>query len=154
MNNTNSENKREKSKRNFFIFKQLKQSEAITIVSYLFLATLAGGRGFFLINMTDEEIEESTMYAGLHEMMPIEWWGFILIILSFTLTLSVLLPKRPEFFLMISSNAALTIVFILLSGAALELGVSKWNFFVHTSLSSIHAILTVVGVWYWYGQRK
>ena len=154
MNNTNSENKREKSKRNFFIFKQLKQSEAIAIVSYLLLGALAGGRGFFLINMSDEEIRRSTMYSGLDNLIPIEWWGFILVILSIMLVLSVLLPKRPEFLLMITSNAALTIVFILLSGAALELGSSKWNFYVHTSLSSVHAILTVIGVWYWYGQRK
>ena len=154
MNHENKEDKREKRTRDFFIFRQLRQSEAIAIVFYLFMGVLAGGRGIFLINMPEYEVYSSDMYSELDNLMSIDIWGIILILLSITLMLSVLLPKRPEFFLMVTSNALLSVVFILLSGASLELGVSQWNFYVHTSLSSAHAILTIIGVWFWYGQRK
>lgn len=148
-------NYKKKRKRDLLVVKHLSQSESIAIVFYLFLALVSGGRGVAFLSLTEPVILESEWYMALHQAISLNVWGSLLLVLSVLLLLSIVTSPSPVFWLAFIANSGLAIIFILLSGAAIENSLVFWNFYINMLLALAHSMLAVIGgYWLWIKKKK
>ena len=103
--------------------KDFRFEDRITTVSFLSLGLFVGVRGFYWTVRQDAVLGESAFYSALHEVMPIWFWGILLLVFGAFLILAsffygrMSVNKLSLYFVLIGGTGSAIIHFLMASAA-------------------------------------
>ena len=128
--------------------KKLNTAEMLSSITLFGLGIFTLLRGVFWITRQNEVWKDSKFYLALHEFMPIWVWGLIVVISSaFLIFSSWFMPKNDKTYhiLLLIGGATCSVMYLLMTSAALFNANSWLTPLQFATLSTICAVVAFIG---------